>query len=308
MAEEDGHVGPLDPPAPGGQQLGGDRLDLQRRVPARHQHGRRRAPEGHVAEVHAGDRVDTVAVAGHDEVGGSGGQGAQDAVGGGSGRVAVVDEDVPKPVSGALGQQVGSPAEEPGDVHPSQAGEGLAIPGKESTQVLPGRVGKGTRLRRAVLQNQEGVGDVGHQRPAAQQVAERRPRRPAFVRQQPGDGAPLLSAGDQPDGPVAASDHVVGQPGERRDGQAVEPARQPRQDRIPKPQGRAPAPTQHHDRRRPLLPHQAQVPGRQRRRLARAGGPDDLHEAVTVVDHPPLPFGQLHPRRGYRAGETLSPG
>ena len=69
-----------------------------------------------------------------------------------------------------------------------------------------------SRLRTAVLQQEEGVGDLGHQRPAAQQVAERRPRRPVLVGQQPGDSAPLLSAGDQSDGAVPAGDHVESKP------------------------------------------------------------------------------------------------
>ena len=205
VAEEDGHVGPLDPLVAGGQQLGGDRLDLQRRVPARHQHGRRRAAEGLFAEVDAG--------------GGGRGRGSHRPRRGRwrrwPGRAGCGRRPARPPRSRRRGraqtcprrrlsgEQVGGPAEEAGDVHPAQVGEGLAVPGKEPRQLGPGGVGvrSGRVLGRAVLQQQEGVGDLGHQRPAAEQVAERRPRRRVLLGQQPGDGAPLLGAGDQPDGP-----------------------------------------------------------------------------------------------------------
>ena len=133
------------------------------------------------------------------------------------------------PAAAIRGEQVGGPAEQAGQVHPAQVGEGLAVPRQEPLELGPGGVGGrgGRRFGRAVLQHEERVGDLGHERLAAQQVAQRRPRRPVLAGQQAGDGAPLLGAGDQPEGPVVAADHVEGEPGEGGDGQAVEAAGQP---------------------------------------------------------------------------------
>ncbi len=307
-AQEDGHVGPLDPLVAGGQQLGGDRLHLERRVPAGHQHRRRRAAEGVVTEVDAGGGVDAARVPGEDGVVGVRGKLSEDAPVGLPGNLDVVDEDVPEPIAATCGQQVGGPAEQAGQVRAAHVGECPPVPGQEPLQLGPGRVVVGTRPRRAVLEKQEAVGDLGGHGLAAEEMTERRPRRAVLLGQEAGYDPPLLGADDESERAVAAGDDVVGEAGDGGDRQAVEPAGQPRQHSIPEARRRPPAPAQHEHRRRRMLPHEAQVPCCQCRRLTGAGGPVDLHDAAVVVDHPLLRVRQLHPRRAYRAGETALPG